>query len=374
MSNPVLERCCTHGEEDGEAVRLLECLREFMPLYPSNFSSSLAARVAPLKIGIVTYFDRNIEDYAAYSIATNMGYAYQSQYSFVTLSPETGSNYEPIDARWNRVRILSKLMSSADRDLATAKPDPLGGKSGVNHSIELGIGNNEAGVNRSPSSMLEQYGPGVDTTGQKLAKYGYAERGGNKDEVEEGGDGFQTKNDDDAASVGAMSAVTFDATTVAASSQKYNNYADSIAKGKRDSGGGSVTTTGGGGSIASTSTTASERTKARQRFYTELDTVQATIGKGGAKVSFADALMVATATAAGDDDTAEAAMLAARNGTNVAKAVQKINVEKSLPGVGRAKQSLSSGYIHKKPLRASTYLRPILTLTLSLLLLLLPAF
>ena len=50
--------------------------------------------------------------------------------------------------------------------------DPLGGKSGVNHSIELGIGNNEAGVNRSPSSMLEQYGPGVDTTGQKLAKYG----------------------------------------------------------------------------------------------------------------------------------------------------------------------------------------------------------
>ena len=67
--------------------------------------------VNELKIGITTYYDENIEDYAAYSLAINAAYVSERGYGFVIHSPQTQSNFEPRDARWNRVRILSGMMA-----------------------------------------------------------------------------------------------------------------------------------------------------------------------------------------------------------------------------------------------------------------------
>ena len=86
-----------------------------MPLLERSQSSSREGDTQ-LKIGVVTYFDENIKDYAAYSIAANMGYAFQRHYSFMALSPKTGSNYEPDDPRWNRVQILRTLMTPTTKD------------------------------------------------------------------------------------------------------------------------------------------------------------------------------------------------------------------------------------------------------------------
>ena len=110
-SNIVLDRCCETGL-DGESEGLLQCLGNFMPKLERSFSQSLSFSDDSLKIGIVTYFDENIQEYAAYSITLNLGYAYERHYSFMALSPETRSNYEPLDPRWNRVQILRKLMTN----------------------------------------------------------------------------------------------------------------------------------------------------------------------------------------------------------------------------------------------------------------------
>ena len=89
---------------------------------------------------------------------------------------------------------------------------------------------------RSPVSMLEQYGPGVDTTGLMLAKH---EHGHNQVEGKSHHDDDVDDKDD------ALSAVTFDASSVAAS----NSYADYIASSGAKSSGMGIGSKGGGSSV-----------------------------------------------------------------------------------------------------------------------------
>jgi hypothetical protein len=103
-NNQFLDECCYKDgdRKDGSDI-LLKCVKSFLPVSHKSTSS-------PLRIGIVTYIDDNITSYAAYSLAINTAYALHTNYDFMVLSPETHSDYEPRDPRWNRVKILSKLM------------------------------------------------------------------------------------------------------------------------------------------------------------------------------------------------------------------------------------------------------------------------
>lgn len=58
-------------------------------------------------ITLVSYASSDIFSYAAYSIAVNAAYAVQHHYRFRVFNEST-SNYEPLDQRWNRVKILLK--------------------------------------------------------------------------------------------------------------------------------------------------------------------------------------------------------------------------------------------------------------------------
>ncbi len=102
--NVILKKCCEYGGSTGGNSRLLlKCILESDDILQEK-------PVDGLKIGMTTYYDGNIEDYAAYSIAINAAYVSERGYNFVIHSPQTQSNFEPRDARWNRVKILSSLM------------------------------------------------------------------------------------------------------------------------------------------------------------------------------------------------------------------------------------------------------------------------
>jgi len=56
-------------------------------------------------LGMVTYATEDIWDYTVYTLAINQIYAEQNGYIMRHMDPGT-SNYEPFDARWNKVKIL----------------------------------------------------------------------------------------------------------------------------------------------------------------------------------------------------------------------------------------------------------------------------
>ena len=60
---------------------------------------------------LVSYLTRNIIDYAKFSTAVNIAYAEQNQYSFEITSPETGDEFDKTDQRWNKVKIVERMLS-----------------------------------------------------------------------------------------------------------------------------------------------------------------------------------------------------------------------------------------------------------------------
>lgn len=91
--------CCSHLN-DSQA--LLECINEVETSNPSKNE----------RIAIVTYYSPNIASYASYALAINTAYAEHQGYEFYALSPETGSNFEPADQRWNRVKIMDDALNT----------------------------------------------------------------------------------------------------------------------------------------------------------------------------------------------------------------------------------------------------------------------
>ena len=70
------------------------------------------------KVSLVTYLDSdkgqfNIPDifkFGAYMVANTAAYAELNDYSFRWLARDTGSNYQPGDARWNKVKIIDEAL------------------------------------------------------------------------------------------------------------------------------------------------------------------------------------------------------------------------------------------------------------------------
>jgi tetratricopeptide (TPR) repeat protein len=93
--------CCQYIEN---STLLLNCIDEIEP--PETTGES--------RIAILTYASPGIFDYAAYAFAVNSAYAEHNGYEIFFLSPETGSNYEPRDQRWNRVKIIQEALDPSN--------------------------------------------------------------------------------------------------------------------------------------------------------------------------------------------------------------------------------------------------------------------
>lgn len=73
---------------------------------------------SPKRVSLVTYLDSdsgqfNIPDifqFGSYMLANTAVYAEHNDYTFKWLSKDTGSNYQPGDARWNKVKIIDHAL------------------------------------------------------------------------------------------------------------------------------------------------------------------------------------------------------------------------------------------------------------------------
>lgn len=99
-----LKDCC--GLYDEKLYRCIQ--RNAIPLLHSEPSNSDVG--ASRSISMVSYATPNILSYAAYAFAINSAFASYHHYNIRTYSPSTGSEYEPRDQRWNRVKILSTIL------------------------------------------------------------------------------------------------------------------------------------------------------------------------------------------------------------------------------------------------------------------------
>ena len=101
----IVRDCCQHIND---VENLLTC---------SNMSKSMSNSHSG-KVSLVTYLDSdkgqfNIPDifkFGAYMVANTAAYAELNDYSFRWLARDTGSNYQPGDARWNKVKIIDEAL------------------------------------------------------------------------------------------------------------------------------------------------------------------------------------------------------------------------------------------------------------------------
>mmetsp|Transcript_15465 Transcript_15465/g.25748 ORF Transcript_15465/g.25748 Transcript_15465/m.25748 type:complete len:649 (+) Transcript_15465:44-1990(+) len=94
-SYPQTAQCCDKIDQENE---LLSCLEKV------DYGTK--------DIAIISYASTDILDYSAYSFGVNSAYAEQNGYELYVLNEAGGSNYEPRDARWNRVKILAEAIDA----------------------------------------------------------------------------------------------------------------------------------------------------------------------------------------------------------------------------------------------------------------------
>jgi hypothetical protein len=61
---------------------------------------------------VVTYASRSIYEYASYALGVNAMYSEHNKYAFRIQTKENGNNFEPVDQRWNKIKILSNALES----------------------------------------------------------------------------------------------------------------------------------------------------------------------------------------------------------------------------------------------------------------------
>jgi tetratricopeptide (TPR) repeat protein len=98
LNVPQTIQCCNVIESSSE---LMQCIDSLEPNPPES---------PEIQLSLVTYASPDIVDYAAYAFAINSAYAEHNSYEIFFMSPESGSNYEPLDQRWNRVKILQDAL------------------------------------------------------------------------------------------------------------------------------------------------------------------------------------------------------------------------------------------------------------------------
>ena len=91
-NNTVLSRCCNES-----GTNLLHCVNKAVSANSKSLSSS--------KVALVTYITPDL-GYVSYSLTINSAYAEQHSYDFKILTPQTQSEFDRLDQRWNKVMIL----------------------------------------------------------------------------------------------------------------------------------------------------------------------------------------------------------------------------------------------------------------------------
>ena len=102
-----LEKCCNIKDSE---LDLLSCSLQVVADSNSRSQKKLLA--------LVTYATRDILSYAAYSLSVNTVFASLHNYPYFIMSPETGSEYDSFDQRWNRVNILLEGLAGSNNFLA----------------------------------------------------------------------------------------------------------------------------------------------------------------------------------------------------------------------------------------------------------------
>ena len=104
-----VNKCCIEMSNSQNLLNCVNLAASSQTMSDSWHNNSVS------KIAIVSYATTNIADYAAYAFAINQAYAEHNQYIF-SIANETLSNYEPADARWNKVKIVEHALQTWARD------------------------------------------------------------------------------------------------------------------------------------------------------------------------------------------------------------------------------------------------------------------
>ena len=97
---PRTATCCEYLEEPTE---LMTCVKNL------NLSDRNDTVVA-----VVTYVSKSIYEYASFAVAVQAVYSEHNNYTFQIQTSENGNNFEPIDQRWNKVKILSNALDASN--------------------------------------------------------------------------------------------------------------------------------------------------------------------------------------------------------------------------------------------------------------------
>jgi hypothetical protein len=105
-----IEECCRPSIRNDDN-KLFKCVnasseQSLLDGWPENTKS---------KIAIVSYATMDISGYAAYSFAVDQVYSEHNGY-LLKLADSVTSNYEPKDARWNKVKILDVALQTWAKD------------------------------------------------------------------------------------------------------------------------------------------------------------------------------------------------------------------------------------------------------------------
>lgn len=99
-------QCCDSINNPGLLTR---CINNTLPLNNSNVALVTFAEGGTGKFGV-----DDIMQYATYMLAVTSIYAEHHGYSFKWMSTATGSNFQPDDMRWNKIRILIDALNPLD--------------------------------------------------------------------------------------------------------------------------------------------------------------------------------------------------------------------------------------------------------------------
>ena len=130
-----ISQCCKFTANQNEHESLLHCVHEALShhnkrldarIYTSREShtdvelspsSQIRGHNVDSSVGdkkvrgtVVSYYSTNIIEYSAYAFAVNAAWAQRQGLRYLLLNATMGHNWEPLDARWNRVRALLHLM------------------------------------------------------------------------------------------------------------------------------------------------------------------------------------------------------------------------------------------------------------------------
>jgi len=103
----IVGKCCNEHNASVSASLLVDCIS---PLRQANNKRNVAL-VSYAHPFIGQHGIADITSFSAYQEAITQAYAEHNGYSYRVMDEKSGSNYDPDDARWNKVKIISEALN-----------------------------------------------------------------------------------------------------------------------------------------------------------------------------------------------------------------------------------------------------------------------